>query len=138
MADQFVTIQQQISAGNDWDGTTPATTPVIADGIKTYPAHTAGGLFEFGYHEGFSLWHVERIVADFNGVATKGIYIRKAGVPDIPIWESVLASEAKLLFTDKVQLAADESLVMVSTGAATAMYARVTARPVLRKFQGIV
>lgn len=138
MADQFVTIQQEITAGSDWDGTVPSTTPVITDGVKTYPTHTAGGLFEFGYHEGFSLWRVERIVADFNGVAAKGIYIRKSGVPDIPIWESALASEAKLLITDKIQLAADESLVMVSTGATTAMYARVTARPVLRKFQGIV
>jgi hypothetical protein len=133
VADQFATVQQEISAGNDWDGTVPATTPVIADGIKAYPAHTAGGLFEFGLGEGFFLWRVERIVVDFNGVANKGVYIRKSGVPDIPVWESTLAIEAKLLFTDKVQLAADEQLVVVSTGAANAMYARVTARPVLAR-----
>jgi len=133
VADQFVTIQQEITVGSDWDGTTPTTTPVIADGVKTYPTYTAGGLFDFGYSEGFFLWEVDRIVADFNGVAAKGIYIRKAGAPDIPVWESALASEAKLLFTDRILLASDESLVILSTGAATAMYARVTGRPTLKR-----
>ena len=133
MADHFVTIQQEITAGNDWNGTEPSTTYAIADGIKAYPTDTVGGLFDFSYADGFFLWEIERIVADFNGVAVKGIYIRKTGYPDIPIWESVSGSEQKLLFTDKVQLAADETIVITSTGAATAMYARVTARPVLKR-----
>ena len=133
MTEKFVTIQQEITAGNDWDGTAPATTAVTADGVKAYPTDTKGGLFEFDYSTGFFLWKVERIVVDFNGVAAKGIYIRKTGVPDIPIWESTLASEEKLLITDEILLQADESLVIVSTSAANAMYARVTARPALSR-----
>lgn len=133
MAEQFVTIQQEITAGSDWDGTVPTTTPTIADGVKSYPTHTAGGLFSFGLGTGFFLWQVERVAVDFNGVAVKGIYIRKTGAPDIPIWESTLATEKKVLITDKIQLQADEDLVIISTSATLAMYARVTARPVLAR-----
>jgi len=130
--DQFVTIQQEITAGSDWDGTAPTTTPVVADGVKSFPTDTQGGLFEFGYDAGFMLWQIERIAVDFGGVAVKGIYIRKGAV-DIPIYESTLITEIKILVTDKILLAADEQLVITSSGAAAAMYARVTARPALAR-----
>lgn len=133
MAEHYVTIQQEITATNDWDGTEPTTTPAIADGIKAYPTDTQGGLFDFGYAPGFFLWETQRILVDFNGVAIKGIYIRKTGVPDIPIWESTLAAERKVLITDKIQLAADEQLVITSSSATNAMYGRVTARPALKR-----
>lgn len=133
MADQFVTIQQEITAGSNWNGVAPTTVPTIADGVKTFPTGVAGGLFEFGYGTGFTLWQIERIAVDFGGVATKGIYIRKTGKPDIPIYESTAITEVKVLITDKILLAADEQLVITSSGAAAAMYARVTARPALTR-----
>ena len=40
MAEKFVTIQQEITAGNDWDGTAPSTTPTTANGAKAYPTDT--------------------------------------------------------------------------------------------------
>jgi len=68
-----------------------------------------------------------------NRLANKGIYIRKSSVPDIPIWESTLSSERKILLTDKILLTADEQLVIVSSSASNAMYGRVTARPALSR-----
>lgn len=130
MADHFATVEQRIIAGDDWDGTVPTTIPTIANGIKEYPVAAAGGLFSFGFTS-FTLIEVERIAVDFNGVATKDIVIRKTGAPDIPIFSSTLAAEAKVLITDRFLLAKDENIVIVSTAAAKVMYARVTARPAL-------
>lgn len=133
MPSQFATVEQTITAGSDWDGTEPTTTPVVADGVKTYPTHTAGGLFEFAFSDNCTLWEVQRIWVDFNGVATKSILIRREGTPDvdIPIFESTLASEEKYLNTDKIIIARGEKLIITSSGAATAMVARVTAQPKL-------
>jgi len=131
--DKYLTVEQRITAGSNWNGVAPSTIPAIADGVKAYPTDTIGGLFDFGFGAEFDLWEVQRIAVDFNGVATKGIYIRKSGAPDIPVYTSTLGTEVKVLITDKIILAADETLVITSVGAATAMYARVTARPLVAR-----
>lgn len=127
---QFVAIEQRISAGGDWDGTVPTTTPDFATtkGVKIFPEDAAGGLFVFDFTS-FFLIEVQQIHVDFAGVAAKSIVIRGLSGPDIQIFSSTDPAESIILITDKFQLALDENIVILSAGAAAAMYARVIARP---------
>lgn len=126
---QFVVVEQRISAGNDWDGTTPSTTPSYATkGVKVFPEDDQGGLFEWDFAS-FFLMEIQQINVDFNGAGTKSVVIRRASGPDVQIFNSTNPAESNILITDKFQLASDENLVIISTGAANAMYARIIARP---------
>jgi hypothetical protein len=128
---QFVVIEQRITAGNDWDGTVPTTAPDFSTkAVKKYPAAAAGGKFEFDF-TAFFLMEIQQIAVDFNGVGTKSIVIRGPGgaADDIEIFKSTDPLEANILITDKFQLAPDENLVIISTGAVSAMFARVIGRP---------
>lgn len=126
----FVVIEQRISAGNDWDGTAPDTTPdyETTPGVKAFPEDDAGGLFEFDFTSYF-LMEVQQINVDFAGVGTKSIVIRRTSGPDVPIFSSTDPLETTVLITDKFQLAADEKVAILSAGAAAPMYARIIARP---------
>ena len=126
---QFVVVEQRITAGSDWSGAEPTTTPSYAiKGIKVFPEDTVGGLFAFDYTS-FFLTEVQQISVDFAGVGTKSIVIRRASGPDVEIFRSTDPLETNILITDKFQLASDEKIAIISTGAAAAMYARVIARP---------
>lgn len=125
----FVVIEQRISAGNNWDGSAPGTTPNYdTPGVKAFPEDDAGGLFEFDFSS-FFLMEIQQINVDFGGVGTKSISIRRPSGPDVPVFSSTDPLEVTVLITDKFQLASDEKLVIVSVGAIAAMYARVIARP---------
>lgn len=135
---QFVTIEQRITAGNDWNGAEPTTTPTFPGisgtnqptGVKIYPTDTVGGLFLFDFN---SVWlmEIQQIMVDFNSVGTKSIVIRQTGAPDILIFDSTDPLETNILITDRFQVTPDASLAIVSTSAANAMFARVIARPLL-------
>lgn len=132
---QFVVIEQRIAAGNDWNGAVPALagTPLDPDyttvkGVKATGEGDEGGLFEWDFTSYF-LIEVQQINIDFNGVVTKSVAIRRASGPDVLIFSSTDGAESNILITDKFQLARDETIVIESTGASTAMYARIIARP---------
>jgi hypothetical protein len=127
---QFVEIEQRITAGNDWDGTEPSTTPdFTVKGVKKFPTDVAGGLFAFDFTSYF-LIEIQQIAVDFGGVADKSIVIRGPGgaADDTEIFTSDDATEVNILITDKFKLAPDEEIVIVSTGAAAAMRARIIGR----------
>jgi hypothetical protein len=126
---QFVVIEQHISAGRDWDGTSPSTDPVFTvKGLKGFPEDTHGGLFEWNFSS-FFLMEVQRISVDFAGVGTKRVAVRRQDGSEILIFSSTDPLETNILITDKIQLAVDEKVVIFSTGATVAMSARVIARP---------
>ena len=126
---QFVVIEQRITAGNDWDGSAPSTeADFTTKGVKVFPEDAQGGLFEWDFTS-FFLMEIQQINVDFNGVGTKSIVIRRASGPDVLIFSSTDPLETNILITDKFQLASDENIVILSTGAANAMYARVIGRP---------
>lgn len=128
---QFVVIEQRITAGNDWDGTVPLTTPdFTTKGVKKFPPAAQGGLFVFDFTSYF-LKEIQQIAVDFNGVGSKSIVIRGPGgaADDIEIFKSTDPLEVNILITDKFQLAPDEHIVIISSGAANAMFARVIGRP---------
>jgi len=129
MNPQFVVVEQRITAGSDWSGAEPTTTPSYATkGIKVFPTDIVGGLFTFDFTSYF-LTEVQQISVDFAGVGSKSIVIRRASGPDIQIFSSTDPLEAIVLCTDKFQLASDERIAIISAGAAAAMYARIIARP---------
>jgi hypothetical protein len=126
---QFVVVEQRIAAGSDWNGVAPTTKPNYSTkGVKVFPEDIVGGLFAFDYTS-FFLTEVQQINVDFAGAGTKSIVIRRASGPDVSIFESTDPLESNILITDKFQLATDESIAIISTGAAAAMYARIIARP---------
>lgn len=131
---QFVVIEQRIAAGSDWNGAAPALsgTPLVPDfttkGVKSYAEGDEGGLFEWDF-QSFFLIEVQQIKIDFNGVANKSVLIRKSGAPDMLVFDSTNGLETNIVITDRFQLAVDEKLVIVSSGAVNAMYARAIARP---------
>lgn len=129
------TVEQSISAGGNWNDSVPTTDPVETNGVLAYPADTVGGRFDismFDFTE-VVLWQIERITINFNGVAVKDVWIRRPGGQDFYIFQSINAAENKLTITDIFKLAPDEYISVVSTGAATAMSARVVARPLVYK-----
>lgn len=129
MEPQFVVIEQRISAGNDWDGTLPSTTPSFASkGVKAFPEDTHGGLFQWNFAS-FFLMEIQQINIDFAGVGGKSVVVRRPSGPDVLIYSSTDPLEISVLITDKFQLAADENIVIESTGAVAAMYARIIGRP---------
>lgn len=126
---QFVVIEQRITATNDWGGVLPTTTPDFSvKGIKRFPTDTVGGLFVFDFTSYF-LMEIQQINVDFNGVGTKSIVIRSPGASDILVYSSTDPLEVNILITDKFQLASDEQIAIVSSGAANAMFARIIGRP---------
>lgn len=126
---QFVVIEQRISAGNDWDGSAPSTVPSYATkGVKAFPEDDGGGLFEWEFSS-FFLMEIQQINVSFGDAAEKSISIRRPSGPDVAIFSSSDPAEAIILITDKYQLASDEHIVIVSSGATEAMYARIIARP---------
>jgi hypothetical protein len=126
---QFVVIEQRITAGNDWNGAAPTTAPDYSvKGVKKFPTDIVGGLFEFDFTSLF-LMEIQQINVDFGGVGTKSIVIRSPGAADVEIFKSTDPLEIDVLITDKFQLASDEKVVILSSGAANAMFARIIGRP---------
>lgn len=132
----FNTVEQRIAIGGSFTGASPGTTPVPNGGVNVWPPALVGGLFEFEFEELVWTWIITRLIADFNGVAVKGIYIhpRDAAVPDahdIPIWESAAGAERHLIIEppDQIILTKDEQLIITSGVCAAEMFVRVTAQP---------
>lgn len=122
-------IDQGISAGNDWDGTLPPTTPVDAYGIRTYPEAATGGLFrpDFASQGGsFETYIVEKIQVDFALSGTNQVAIKDSAGRTF-----VLASPGagEYLYTGPLELAWDEYIEVTSAVSANAMYGRVHTRP---------
>jgi len=135
----ITTVEQRITATNDWNGAVPAIDPVDDEdiGLRSYPIDTVGGRFgiaQFGFTNQL-LWVVEKIVVNFNGVATKSVAIRNtsAGSLSYYLFDSIVASENRWTNTDKIVLCADEYIEILSTAAATEMQARVSAQPYKHK-----
>jgi len=123
-------IDQEITAGNQWDGTVPPGQPVDADGIRTYPAAATGGLFKPDFAKAspngsFETYVVDKIQVDF----------ALSGVNQVAIKQGtrtfVLASpgSGEYLFTGPLELAWDEHIEITSNVSANAMYGRVHTRP---------
>lgn len=130
MASAPITIEQRIAAGNQFDGNAHSDANPTTDqsaGIQKFAAGTAGGLFVFALS---ALWaaEVQRIMGDFADATTVQISIRNAAGDDVLIFDGS-GTPGDVLITDRIILAPDEQIRIVTTGATQAMVARVMMRP---------
>jgi len=127
-------IRQEISAGGNFDGTAPGTTPAFANQIQKYPAAAAGGLFnpyelEFAGEGkdkvvdliGIELsladqtsWNISKIDPDGNTVVLYSGTDETSFVVNLP---------------DKTVMLNGSTLKLVTSGASTAMVATMMFDP---------
>jgi len=116
-ANRIFAVLQRISAGNDFDGADPGTTPVIEDNINKYPAAAVGGLFDPGHVNPIL---IRKLTAKMGGQSSWTLSMTD-GTDTILITDGT--TEAELNLTDIVVLPVNWQLKLVSTGASAAMTA---------------
>lgn len=120
-------IQQQISAGNDFDGTLPAGVPAYDKDIKRFPSGTAGGLFDFeitGPHEIFS---IELILG---GQSAWSISKEDSDGDEIVLWAGTSEASFVTLLEDRIQITEEETLLVRTTGASAALKCRIAVKKI--------
>lgn len=122
-------IEQLISVGSQFDGAAGVGTPTDADGIRRFAAAAAGGRFDFDFAVqagSFESYVIDQILVDFGDAATAVVNILTAGGPTV---QFAAPGAGVYLFTGPLQLAWDQKIQLVTTGATVALSARVFARP---------
>lgn len=126
-----ITIEQRISAGNQFDGSAPASagTDDTSTGIRTFAAASAGGLFTYDVDQ---LWvyEVRRISGDFADATSVSISIVNTAGDEVFIYDAAGVG-GDVLITDRIQVAPDEKIKVVTAGATAEMVVRVMARPLV-------
>lgn len=131
---RIITERQLISAGSQFNGAAPGTTPTIAGGVKTYPAGTTGGKFD-------CIWDSEIPNLDVLGrhreVLTVAIQLADQSSWALEITNGTQdytwvdgTTETEVLITDSMSLLPDQYLRLTTSGATAAMSMQVTFRPV--------
>lgn len=114
-------IQQKISAGNNFDGTLPTTTPTYEQDIMRFPVHTAGGLFEFdrtGPHE------IRSIELILGGQSAWSISKEDSEGDEIVILSGT--TEVSIITTvDRTVIYEAEKILVRTTGATGALKCRI-------------
>lgn len=122
-------IDQEITAGGQWDDTVPVTVPVNDLGIRTFPPGATGGLFALpwgGAGSSFETYVVDKIMIDFGLSAANQVAIVGAGGR-----QYILATPPAglYLYVGPLELAWDEHIEVASAVSANAMGGRVHGRP---------
>lgn len=114
-----VAIIQRITAGSQFDGQAPSTTPAEADNIRSFPTDTQGGLFEFDgdYHT-----EVRQVQIDFGGQSS-WVLSMTDGSEDFVIETGT--NETSWYAQDVATIPEGWKLKLVTTGANQAMKAMV-------------
>lgn len=115
-------IQQRISAGNNFDGTLPTTTPAGIKDINRFPEDAVGGLFDFGITEPHWISSIEIILG---GQTSWTIHKKDSDGDEILLWQGTDEANFVTCSCDKMQIVEEETLLLRTVGAATAMKCRV-------------
>jgi hypothetical protein len=132
MASLPITVEQRITASNQFDGAAPTTVAVDDPdtGVRVYSTDTVGGRFD-SLLSSHWLSEVQRIAGDFGNAATVDIAIVNGAGDEVLIYSATAGGT--VLITDLFRLAPDEFIRIVTTGATGAMVARVTVRPAVSR-----
>jgi len=133
VAQSPVVIEQRINAGQQFNETLPSTTPADADAIRKFPVDNQGGLFEFAFagpDASFVTYQIDQVFVDFGDAAPGEVSIINSDTPSPKrVVLASLPAGGTYLRVDPIKLAWDERLVLKTTGATLALYARVHASP---------
>lgn len=118
----YRTIQQKIGATHQFDGTAPTGAVVRANDMESYAVQNAGGLFDFGLTQPVN---IVQIFVKLGGQTSWALSLVDADGDVFPLVdgtnEAIYASKPFDLF-----MLTGDKLKLVTTGATTAMKARVT------------
>lgn len=133
MSQSPVVIEQRIAAGSQFNEVIPTTAPVDDKAIRKFPQDTVGGLFEFdftGPDASFVTYQIDQVFVDFGDAAPGEVSIINSDTPTPKrVVLASLPAGGTFLRVDPIKLAWDEKLVLKTTGATVALYARVQASP---------
>lgn len=115
-------IQQRITAGNDFNGAAPTTDPESSQDIKRYPTDTVGGLFDFGITGPHWIANIEIL---FGGQTSWTIHKKDTDGDEILLWQGTDEANFVTCCCDKMQIYEGEQILLRTTGASTAMKARI-------------
>jgi hypothetical protein len=115
-------IQQRISAGNNFDGTLPSTTPVSTKDIKRFPVDAAGGLFDFAITSPHWISAIEFIGG---GQTSWTIHKKDSDGDEVLLWQGTDEANFVTCACDKMQIYEEEKLLLRTVGASTAMKCRI-------------
>jgi len=115
-------IQQRVSAGSDFDGTLPATTPGATKDIKRFPVDVAGGLFDFGITGPHIINSIEMILS---GQTSWTIHKKDSDGDEILLWAGTIETDVVTLSADRMAIYEDETILVRTVGATGAMKCRV-------------
>lgn len=116
-------IQQEITAGNDFDGTLPSTDPTQeSDYQKKFPEDTAGGLFDFELDNPAEIFSIE---LQLGGQSSWQIVKRDIDGDDTVIWSGSTETSFITLASDRILITEGELLLLTTTGATAQLKAKI-------------
>ena len=116
-------IQQEILAGNDFNGALPTTTPTRGhDFEKKFPADTVGGLFEFDLKDPEKISNIQLILG---GQSAWTLSLVDDDGDELVIWKGTTETNFCTLESDRIPIIEKQTLKLVTTGATADLKARV-------------
>lgn len=123
MARGIRTIEQRVSAGNDFNGALPTTPIVLGDGMEAFGEDSVGGLFDPGLDSSFFVPTIELLMG---GQTAWTIHKRDRDGVEILLfkgkWEDTFITTAR----DTFIMTARQKLVVRTTGATGALLCRLS------------
>lgn len=117
-------IQQQISAGNQFDGQAPSTTPARGNDLwKDYPEDSQGGLFDFELEDPALIVNVT-LKLDGNTSAWSLNLVDVDG-DEVTLFSGTNETSFVTTYGDRVLITQGQKLKLTTTGATGALKARV-------------
>lgn len=121
----YRTIEQKISAAGDFDGTAPTGDREFANNMESYPEQAAGGLFDFGQDGPIE---VRQVFVTLGGQSAWSLSLVDADATETELDAGTVETFYAKLDWRFVMLKG-QMLKLATTGASTAMKARVTINP---------
>jgi hypothetical protein len=119
------TFEQRISAGNDFDGTTPAGKIIRANNIEAWPEGPSGGLFDLDpYDSDQPLW-VRSVELKLGGQTAWTVHKRDMQGDELLIICGTDETDFLTTLSDSFVLTAKQSLVVRTTGATGKLICRI-------------